>query len=153
MNTYLLDTHGFLWSAFEPAKPSRPVYDLLSNPNNPVYVSSVTFWEISLKAAIGKLALTHCQPDELPEIADRLGYLRLPLEADEAAAFYRLPRRAHKDPFDRMLIWQAINRQLVLVSKDGMQDTPSLKPPSALMKARYSLETCHASNYGWYRHG
>ena len=82
----------------------------------------MTFWEISLKAGIGKLTLTDCLPDELPGIADRLGYLPLLLESDEASSFYRLPRAAHKDPFDRMLIWQAIQRKLILISKDSAFD-------------------------------
>jgi PIN domain nuclease of toxin-antitoxin system len=119
MSAYLLDTHSFLWSAFEPEKLSRPVHAELANSSNPVYVSSVTFWEIALKVGIGKLTLTDCMPDELPGIAERLGYLSLPLEPDEAASFHHLPRCTHKDPFDRMLIWQAIQRGLMLISKDG----------------------------------
>lgn len=75
MSAYLLDTHSFLWSVFEPGKLSRPVHAGLVNSDNPVYVSSVTFWEISLKTGISKLTLTDCLPDELPGIADRLGYL------------------------------------------------------------------------------
>jgi len=119
MSAYLLDTHSFLWSAFEPEKLSRPVHAEISNSSNPVYVSSVTFWEIALKVGIGKLTLTNCRPDELPGIAERLGYLTLPLEPYEAACFHGLPRTAHKDPFDRMLIWQAIQRGLILISEDG----------------------------------
>ncbi|MCU0808467.1 MAG: type II toxin-antitoxin system VapC family toxin [Candidatus Contendobacter sp.] len=122
MSAYLLDTHSFLWSAFDPGKLSQPAHAKLANSGNPVYVSSVTFWEISLKAGIGKLTLTDCLPDELPGIADLLGYLPLPLEPDEAASFYRLPRATHKDPFDRMLIWQAIQRKLILISKDSAFD-------------------------------
>lgn len=122
MSAYLLDTHSFLWSVFEPDKLSRRVQAELASSGSPVYVSSVTFWEIALKAGIGKLTLTNCLPDELPSIADRLGYLRLPLEADEAASFHCLPRYAHKDPFDRMLIWQAVRQQLILISKDSAFD-------------------------------
>jgi PIN domain nuclease of toxin-antitoxin system len=122
MSAYLLDAHSFLWSAFDPEKLSRPVRAELANCSNPVYVSSVTLWEISLKAGIGKLTLTHCLPDELPEIADRMGYLSLPLEPHEAASFHRLPRYTHKDPFDRMMIWQAIQRKLNLISKDSAFD-------------------------------
>jgi PIN domain nuclease of toxin-antitoxin system len=119
MSAYLLDTHSFLWSVFAPEKLSQPVHAALSDYHNFVYVSSVTFWEISLKAGIGKLTLTGCLPDELPEIAQRMGYLSLSLEPEEAACFHRLPKLPHKDPFDRMLIWQAIQRRLVLISKDS----------------------------------
>ncbi|WP_295394436.1 type II toxin-antitoxin system VapC family toxin [uncultured Thiodictyon sp.] len=122
MTGYLLDTHSFLWSVFTPERLSRAAQALLANAENPVYVSSVSFWEISLKAGIGKLTLTGCVPDALPEIAQDMGYRLLPLAPDEAASFHRLPRIAHKDPFDRMLIWQAIQRRLVLMTKDAAFD-------------------------------
>ena len=122
MNGYLLDTHSFLWSVFEPGKLNTSVRAELVNAGNIVYVSSVTFWEISLKAGIGKLTFTNCTADELPEIADRMGYLPLSLETNESASFHRLPKISHKDPFDRMLIWQAIQRQLILISKDTAFD-------------------------------
>lgn len=122
MSDYLLDTHSFLWSVFEPERLSKPVHAELANRSSTVYVSSVSFWEIALKVGIGKLVLTNCLPEELPGIADGLGYLPLPMEADEAASFYRLPRYAHKDPFDRMLIWQAVERELILISKDSAFD-------------------------------
>lgn len=122
MSAYLLDTHSFLWSVFEPERLSKLVHTELTNKHSLVYVSSVSFWEIALKAGMGKLTLTNCLPDELPGIAEHLGYLPLPMEADEAARFYRLPRHAHKDPFDRMLIWQALERELVLISKDSAFD-------------------------------
>jgi PIN domain nuclease of toxin-antitoxin system len=120
MNGYLLDTHTFLWSVFTPEKLGKAARVVLSDSANTVYVSSVTFWEIALKASVGKLILTDCTPEDLPGVADRLGYLRMALESEEAAAFHRLPKHAHKDPFDRMLIWQAIQRRLILLSKDGV---------------------------------
>jgi PIN domain nuclease of toxin-antitoxin system len=119
MSAYLLDTHSFLWSVFSPEKLSPSIRTALADPQNTVFVSSVTFWEIALKAGIGKLTLNNCTPDELPKVAEQLGYLPLPLEPTEAATFHRLPRNTHKDPFDRMLIWQAIHQKLCLVSKDG----------------------------------
>ncbi len=115
MTGYLLDTHSFLWSVFTPERLSRAAQALLANAENPVYVSSVT----ALKAGIGKLTLTGCLPDTLPEIAEDMGYRLLPLAPEEAASFHRLPRISHKDPFDRMLIWQAIQRRLVLMTKDA----------------------------------
>ncbi len=87
-----------------------------------MYISSVTFWEIALKASIGKLSQVNCKPEDLPRIADRMGFIKLPLEVEEAAAFHHLPRQDHKGPFDRMLIWQAINRKMLLISKDSAFD-------------------------------
>jgi len=119
MNSFLLDTHTFLWSLNAEEKLGDTPRELLSMPENPVYVSSVTFWEISLKTALRKLTLENYSPDELPAIAGNImGYQILPLEAQEAATFYQLPL-IHRDPFDRMLIWQAISTKLILVAKDS----------------------------------
>jgi PIN domain nuclease of toxin-antitoxin system len=119
----LLDTHSFLWSAFEPGKLSRTACQSLTDIENTVYVSAVTFWEISLKLALGKLSLRNTTPEQLPAAATRMGFVLLPLTSEEASTFHRLPRREHKDPFDRMLVWQAIQRNLVLVSVDsGLND-------------------------------
>jgi len=115
---YLLDTHSFLWAVFEPKKLSASARTYITQPENRVVVSSITFWEISLKSALGKLELVNCLPDELPEVASRMGLEIIALEADVAASFYKLPRQTHKDPFDRMIVWLAIKEKLTLISKD-----------------------------------
>jgi PIN domain nuclease of toxin-antitoxin system len=115
---YLLDTHSFLWAVFEPKKLSQSARTFITQPENRIVVSSITFWEISLKSALGKLELVNCLPDALPEIASRIGLELIDLEADIAASFYRLPRQPHKDPFDRMIVWLAIQKKLILISKD-----------------------------------
>ncbi len=114
----LLDTHAFLWAAFEPKKLSSRVRPILTDPDNNIFVSAVTFWEISLKFALGKLELKGVSPEELPDVATRMGFELIPMEAEESAAFHRLPRQNHKDPFDRMLVHQAIRRHNVLISAD-----------------------------------
>ena len=115
---YLLDTHSFLWAVFEPKKLSESARTFIAQRENHVVVSSITFWEISLKSALGKLKLVDCLPDELPEVASQMGLELIQLEAEVAASFYRLPRQLHKDPFDRMIIWLAIQKQFILISKD-----------------------------------
>ena len=120
---YLLDTHSFLWAVFAPEKLSESARILITEPENRVVVSSITFWEISLKSALGKLQLVNCLPDGLPGVASQMGLELILLEADVAASFYRLPRQPHKDPFDRMIIWLAIQKQFVLISKDKAFDT------------------------------
>jgi len=116
---YLLDTHAFLWAAFSPDKLSSKARDEISSAANQVYISSVSFWEISLKYTLGKIELTACTPADMPDIAAQMGIEILQLGALETASFYQLPKVAHKDPFDRMIIWQAIQQQLTLVSKDA----------------------------------
>ncbi len=118
MNTYLLDTHSFLWSVLEPEKLGYQATSILRKNASVIYISSITFWEISLKYETGKLILT-CSPDNLMKTAHKMGLKKIPLSIEESAFFYRLPKQGHKDPFDRMLIWQAISNNLTLISKDG----------------------------------
>lgn len=115
---YLIDTHIFLWSLFSPQKISKPAAQTIRKSENRIFVSSVTFWEIALKYALKKLELKGITPDELPEFADRMDFEILNLNAEDAASFHNLPRIAHRDPLDRMIIWQAIREKMILISKD-----------------------------------
>jgi PIN domain nuclease of toxin-antitoxin system len=114
----LLDTHVFLWSLFYPDKLSKALTLEIKSPNKDVALSVVTFWEISLKFGLGKLELTGVKPEDLPDFADQMDLEILSITAAEASSFHRLPRLSHKDPFDRIIIWQAIQRKMTLVSKD-----------------------------------
>ncbi len=121
MKSYLLDTHTFLWSIWQPEKLGQQAVAVLENTDNRAFVSSITLWEISLKYALGKLTLG-CKPDDLLKVIDDMGFEKLILSHEEAALFYQLPKFARKDPFDRMLIWQAVSNDLILISKDGQFD-------------------------------
>ncbi len=116
---YLIDTHIFLWSLFSPQKIFKVARQILMESENRIFVSTITFWEISLKYSLKKLKLEGITPNELPESAMTMNYEILSLKAEDAASFYRLPRISHKDPFDRMIIWQAIREKMVLISKDS----------------------------------
>ncbi len=116
---YLLDTHVLLWAIFESGKLSPRIKALLLNPENTIYVSIISFWEISLKYSLGKLELDDIMPDDIPGFSREAGFKTLALSEGDVASFYNLPRIAHKDPFDRLIIWQTINNNLTLVSKDG----------------------------------
>lgn len=121
--TYLLDTHTLLWTLFEDEKLSAKARDAISNAENEIYVSVISYWEISLKYALGKLELEGITPDELPEKAKEIDIETMDLSEEDAITFYKLPRLKHKDPFDRLIIWQAIRRDLPLISKDkSMED-------------------------------
>lgn len=114
----LLDTHALLWSLFEPNRLGSTALKLLQDPQQTVYVSLITVWELSLKYSIGKLDLQGVTPDAFPDLILQTGFELLPLTALEAATFHNLPKLEHKDPFDRLLIWQAISRKLSFVSQD-----------------------------------
>jgi PIN domain nuclease of toxin-antitoxin system len=115
----LLDTHTFIFCAFEPSKLGKRAKQLVLDKDNETFVSVVSFMEISLKYAIGKLHLNNISPDDMPRICRDMGLTILDLSASDAASFHRLPKMPHKDPFDRMLIWQAIRQDLTLISKDA----------------------------------
>jgi PIN domain nuclease of toxin-antitoxin system len=115
---YLIDTHTFLWSVFDPDRLGRTARTILKDANNSVWVSLVSFWEISLKYAAGKLELVDVIPEAFPDIARQMQFEVLNLAPQEAATFYELPKMSHKDPFDRLIIWQAIQQKMTLLSKD-----------------------------------
>jgi len=114
----LLDTHTFLWALFAPEKLSRRATEKIKSSYNNVSISVLTFWEVTLKYGLGKLELKGVGPEELPYYANQLDLGVLSISPAEAATFHRLPRLSHKDPFDRFIIWQAIQRKMTLVSKD-----------------------------------
>ncbi|MSQ51545.1 MAG: type II toxin-antitoxin system VapC family toxin [Betaproteobacteria bacterium] len=116
--SHLLDTHAFLWAVFSPEKLSRRTRAVIADPSGEVCLSSLTLWEISRKYSLGKLVLKNATPEILVVTAETMGLSLISPSAQESASFYRLPRVAHRDPFDRMLAWQAIQRNLVLISKD-----------------------------------
>lgn len=115
---YLLDTHTFLWKIADPRKVPASVYAQTEDPDNEVYLSAVSLWEIALKSRRKRLDLGGVSNYELIELADRMGIRTIPLLPEEAATSGNLTKDTHFDPFDRMLIWQAISRNLVLVSGD-----------------------------------
>jgi len=116
--TYLLDTHTFLWAIIQPANLSAKASALISDRSQEVQVSVVMFWEIGIKHALGKLELQGVQPEQMPKVAEDLGLTICPLEASDAASIHLLAKTAHKDPFDRMLIWQCIRQRMTLLSAD-----------------------------------
>ena len=117
--SFLLDTHTLLWSLFEPGRLGKKATECIQNPDTTVSVSVVSFWEISLKYSLGKLQLSNVSPEDLPSIVRQSGIDVLPVTDIHAATFHHLPRMEHKDPFDRMIIWQAISGKRILISHDS----------------------------------
>lgn len=117
--SYLVDTHIFLWSLLSPKKISKKIKDILLDPALTKNLSAITFWEISLKYQIGKLDLFGVLPEELLRLAKEAGFEILSLECETASSFYKLPKLKNKDPFDRMLAWQAIKYDYQLLTQDA----------------------------------
>jgi len=115
---YVLDTHVLIWALFDSKKLSKKVKNIILNPDNNIYVSIISFWEISLKVNLGKISFKDVSPEELPEYAEKSGFEILALRPDVVASFHQLPSADHKDPFDRLIIWQCIQQKITLLSKD-----------------------------------
>jgi PIN domain nuclease of toxin-antitoxin system len=116
---YLLDTRYLLWVLVDPKKLSAKARDILTNPNQSILVSTVSFWEISLKYGLGKLELSGFSPEDLPTGCEQLGFtVKAPTQQD-CSTYHLLKASYHKDPFDRMFIRQAINNDYILMSIDS----------------------------------
>lgn len=110
----IIDTHIFLWAVSEPEKLSDQQKEIIERLSNIIYVSSITITEIMIKASIGKLEIGF---DPIA-IALESGFELLDFSSEDALALKEMPFY-HKDPFDRMLISQALNRNYYLMSEDG----------------------------------
>ncbi len=109
----LLDTHVFLWCLTNPKQLTPQARQSITNPENTVYVSAASIWEIYIKKALGKINLKH---DLLKEI-EWADFKNLPITAVHAMAIEKLPNH-HHDPFDRLLIAQAQCENLHLATRD-----------------------------------
>jgi PIN domain nuclease of toxin-antitoxin system len=117
----LLDTHTFLWWVADDPALSAQARDAIAEPANAVHVSAATAWEITTKYRIGKLpAAGLVAADVAAEIAAE-GFVELPVTVRHAQHAGAIPG-PHKDPFDRMLIAQALAESMALVSNEAVFD-------------------------------
>ena len=114
----LLDTSTFLWIVQEPGKLSIFGKQVFTEPSNMVFLSSVTVWEITLKYNIGKLPLPIHPRDFISQALAEHGIASLVLAHADIFHLPGLPT-IHKDPFDRMLICQAIENGLTILTPDN----------------------------------
>jgi PIN domain nuclease of toxin-antitoxin system len=113
----LVDTCTFLWMADDAPELSPQARTVVTNPDNEVYLSAASVWEIAIKHALGKLPLPEPPRQFVPLQRTLLALTTLPIEEAVVLALDRLPA-LHRDPFDRILICQALTHGLVIVSPD-----------------------------------
>ena len=113
----LLDTNVFLWLVYDPARLSRPVISAVRDPENECYLSVVSAWEIAVKHGLGKLPLPVPPGPFVATGREAHQIASLALEEAAALGVAKLPD-LHRDPFDRMLISQAITHGLTLAASD-----------------------------------
>ena len=118
---YLLDTHTFIWAISDTNKLSKHALEIIKSVDNEIFVSVVSFWEIALKTSIKKFSFDGVIVNDLPEYVRKMDFRILDMKSREACTFANLPlKNNHKDPFDRMIIWQTTTGYMALISKDKM---------------------------------
>jgi PIN domain nuclease of toxin-antitoxin system len=110
----LLDTHPFLWWDASSPELGRTASAAIADPDNRVFVSAASVWEIAIKRQLGRLDYTGSPARAI----EANGFTALPITAHQAELVETLAP-IHQDPFDRILIAQSLDRKLVLVTADG----------------------------------
>jgi PIN domain nuclease of toxin-antitoxin system len=113
----LLDTHTLLWLVSTPSDVDAATLAVLADPNTNVSVSAASAWEIAIKTRLGRLdgeALLSAWADIVADMSTR----ELPIESLDAILAGRLPWD-HKDPFDRVIVAQALRRNLTIATRDA----------------------------------
>jgi PIN domain nuclease of toxin-antitoxin system len=113
----LLDTMIFLWFISKDPRLPDPMREAICDPGNEVFLSVVSIWEAIVKYQLGKLPLPYPPEEYLPTQRDRHGISSLPLDEASVVLLAHLPS-IHRDPFDRMLICQAMAHGLTMVTVD-----------------------------------
>lgn len=117
----LLDTHAYLWFVDADQRLSRTAAERIGDPDQRVVVSVVSAWEIIIKLGTGKLVLSRPLEDLWPESIDANGFEVWNVTSDHVLALSPLPLH-HRDPFDRLLIAQALAEGHQLISADTVFD-------------------------------
>ena len=113
----LLDSHIFLWWISDDARLPARVRRVVSSAHNDCWVSHVTVWEMAIKAALGKLKLHRPVEQFVTEECEVNGFRLLPIAFRHVCAVERLPWH-HRDPFDRLLVCQALAEVMALATRD-----------------------------------
>ncbi len=144
MKRLLLDTHALLWWLIDDACLGANAKRQIADPGNAVYVSAASIWEISIKQALGKLAL----PEDIFAIIEAEDFLALPMDAFHCQQAGQLPPY-HQDPFDRMLIAQAQAEGLTLISATRCFRSTACGWRTPAVKPVFPRFRCAPVRYEW----
>lgn len=114
---YLLDTHVFLWAVGEPERIPHKALSVLKDPDSQLFFSAASGWEIAIKHGLGKLALPDAPEVCIPKFMQIHGMVELPVTLGYTLRVGRLPNH-HKDPFDRIIIAQALFERMTIITYD-----------------------------------
>jgi PIN domain nuclease of toxin-antitoxin system len=116
----LLDTHVLIWALIDPQRLAATTRRLLEDPENEILFSSASIWEIAIKISLGR-ADFQVEPSEIIDAAIASGFTELPVRAHAALQVSSLPPH-HRDPFDRLLIAQAMTEPALFYTADRQLD-------------------------------
>lgn len=119
----LLDTHVLLWALSSPERLGETARSAIEDPSNDVMFSAASIWEIAIKSALKRIEFT-VTPDKILAAAIESGFDELPVRSAAAAHVAVLPAH-HRDPFDRLLVAQAITEPAILYTADPQLDVYS----------------------------
>lgn len=123
----LLDTHVLLWALDSPQRLPDDMAAQLESPETTVYFSAASIWEIAIKTALGKIDF-HYSPEDIAQAARDSSFVEIPISAAHSAKVAHLPLH-HRDPFDRLLIAQALLLPAQLITANA-----ALAPYSELVR-------------------
>lgn len=115
----LLDTHALLWWIMNDPRLSAKATSVIAAPENTIYVSAASAWEITIKTQIGKLKLVQPVDRYIPAQVTTNGFVDLPISMAHALHIHSLPLH-HRDPFDRILVAQSQLENMPILSADPM---------------------------------
>lgn len=116
---YILDTNIFLWFVIDDKRLPKNIKKIIETSNEIIYISTASLWEIELKNSIGKLDLKDDFNTYIPKIINYYNFQILEIKMKHLFQLHKLPKY-HKDPFDRIIIAQALNEKLKLLYTDKL---------------------------------
>lgn len=115
---YLIDTHCWLWWHIDPARLSQPAFDIIEDGSSEIFFSVVSAWEISIKYGLQKLRLPLPPEKYIPNRLQQSYMETLSIKLEHTLTVGLLPHH-HRDPFDRLLIAQAMSEKLTVITHDS----------------------------------
>lgn len=115
---FLLDTNILLFMAYEPEKLTADVVEVLEDTDKTLCFSAASIWEVVIKSNLNKTDFS-IDPKQFREGLFDAGLIEIPIKSEHALAVSDLPEKLHKDPFDRLIVAQAKNNKLALITSDN----------------------------------
>ena len=124
--SYLLDTHTFLWMAGDPPALSANVREIVEEKNHHLYLSAASAWEIVMLQQLKRVGLPDVSQRFIPEALQQLNVLPIPIGFTTAISAATLPF-IHRDPFDRLIIAEALKEKMTVLTKDNLFESYGVK--------------------------